>query len=136
MTEGSKLIVYLLFAITGSILFVLLFSSGPLGWFLIAFPIIAVMIVNAGKGLWTAAQTGRTGRAAERRTHPTGRRVSTAAIRSGWSGKPYTSSNSAGSNDDCHDVFSHRGVCHRFSACYVGVPSSNVGQLYDGVEAS
>jgi hypothetical protein len=43
MTEGSKLILYLLFGILGLVLLLVLLSLGPLGWFLTAFLIIAVM---------------------------------------------------------------------------------------------
>jgi len=49
MTEGSRLILYLLFGMAGLALLLVLLSLGPLGWFLAAFLIIAA-IAYSGRG--------------------------------------------------------------------------------------
>jgi len=47
MTEGSRLILYLLFGITGFVLLVIFLSLGPLGWFLAAFLFVALLAYSS-----------------------------------------------------------------------------------------
>lgn len=47
MTEGSRLILYLLFGIAGVVTLLILLALGPLGWFLAAFLIIATMAYSS-----------------------------------------------------------------------------------------